>query len=587
MLVAAPSPEASRLDREPGSFRFVWGVWALMTALALGFVGWFGTNIPVWDDENLVPEVAGSAPITVSWLWSQCNEHRIPLPKLILVLADRAAGRDFRAGMVLSVVALAVLAALLLILMDRLPGGLHAADAFFPILLLHWGHATNLLWSFQFSVILPTLLTTSFLLPMVGRRGRLGGNGIIGAGLALTCLPLCGGHGLIFVPPLACWLVGLAVLEWRANVAGSRRRASLMILATVPATLLTAWYFRGFRAGTYPEPPGGLADRLRAALQFVTGGVGVPSEWGWPISGLLTLGLALVVLASLTRAWIKVRGDRTRIFGLLMFLGGVAILALAVGWNRGWAGDLAGFQRRYVVMATPFWCWLVVAARLAAPRVWGQVMTNILFALICCLAWPNTELGWNHARDQREQARSLTNDIRGGMPPFRLIRRHTPYLHPSHDRASALLPILRAGAIGPFAGLTPNPSFREISIPLEPTSLSLVNWEAGGLARVTGVDPKITFTWKAPRDVAGIRIDYDHANPSGSPARFQMSWGNGDSRGADESRRYSNWNLPTGSNLTTTIWLDATIDRIQIQPDNQPGTFRIKKLSLLIPEASR
>ena len=33
-----------------------------------------------------IPQLIGVQPITATWLWEQHNEHRIPLPKLILVV---------------------------------------------------------------------------------------------------------------------------------------------------------------------------------------------------------------------------------------------------------------------------------------------------------------------------------------------------------------------------------------------------------------------------------------------------------------------------------------------------------------------
>ncbi len=576
---------AGGVDREVGATLFVWGVWGMMTLGAVVFVARYGTNVPVWDDENIVPVLAGAQPITWSWLWEQCNEHRIALPKLILVWADRAMGRDVRAGMFLSVAALSALAAGLLALVGRFRGGPSAADAVFPILLLHPGHATNLLWSIQFAFVLPTVLATAFLIPIAGRLGRPGVKTACGAGLALVCLALSGGNGLVFVPPLGFWLVGLAWLEARSPTPGGRRRAAGIALASVPGFVVAGLYFQGWRRGVYPEAPGGITDRLRTALQFLTGGLGAPTEWGWPGSGVATAGAGVGAVVLLARAWWVRPGERTRIFGLVALLAGLLALALAVGWGRGWAGDRAGFQGRYVTLATPFWCWLAVTTRLYAPLAGGRVVAHGFFGLVCCLAWPNTEVGLRHGREATRNARSLTQDIQDGKPPYQLIRQHTPYLYPSHDGASRLLPIMRAGKIGPFAGLRDDPPFREVALPVDPVGSSLVRWD-GATAQITGVDPQITFALPKPRYVAGIRLDYSHANPQGGPARFQLAWKNSSDRGYGEDRRYANWNLPTGTDQRTTIWIDAVIDRFRVQPDNQPGSFRFGGITLLIPETA-
>ena len=95
---------------EPGALTFVWCGWAVMTALAVVFVARYGPNLPVWDDFEVYDVVAGGHPMTMEWLWSLHNEHRVPLPKLILLLLYRLFRNDLRAGMFLSVLALATVA---------------------------------------------------------------------------------------------------------------------------------------------------------------------------------------------------------------------------------------------------------------------------------------------------------------------------------------------------------------------------------------------------------------------------------------------------------------------------------------------
>ena len=320
---------------EPGGWGFVWLVWGLMTVLAVGFVTRYGTEVPIWDDENLVPVVVGAQPVTPAWLWAQANEHRLPLPKLILLGADRLAGNDIRAGMFLSVATLAVLAAALVALLGQFRGGSQAADAVIPILLLHPGHATNLLWSIQFAFVLPTALATGCLIAIAGRAGRPGVGLAWGMGLILACLPLSSANGLIYVPALAAWLLGSAIREARSKRTGCRRRAFLIASAAVPGLALAGLYFWGFQPGVHPESRGGLADLVRTATQFLAGGIGMPAAWFWPWSGVLTAGLLAISLIWLVTAWMKRPEEQPRIFGLLAFLAGILSVALAVGWGRG------------------------------------------------------------------------------------------------------------------------------------------------------------------------------------------------------------------------------------------------------------
>ena len=81
----------------------VWTVWATMLAAALLLVARFGNNVPSWDEWDMVPTLTGHQPVTAEWLWSQHNEHRVPLPRLVLLAINRLGGPDFRIGQYLNV----------------------------------------------------------------------------------------------------------------------------------------------------------------------------------------------------------------------------------------------------------------------------------------------------------------------------------------------------------------------------------------------------------------------------------------------------------------------------------------------------
>src|SRR5205823_2555287 len=137
---------------------------------ALAFVGRYGPDVPIGDDYDLVPALSGARPIAADWLWSQHNEHRIPLPRLVLLASYRLSGYDFRAGMFVNVVLLAALAAGLIAAARGLRGATWYSDAFFALALLHGGHHANLLWSFQVAFVLATALAGAILL-LIARGG--------------------------------------------------------------------------------------------------------------------------------------------------------------------------------------------------------------------------------------------------------------------------------------------------------------------------------------------------------------------------------------------------------------------------------
>ena len=90
-----------------------------MTILAFAFVAKYGPNLPLWDDFDMVDVMVGSQRVTLDWLWSLHNEHRVPLPKLVLLLLYRLTRNDFRAGMYFNVAVLAALAAASIVIAGR------------------------------------------------------------------------------------------------------------------------------------------------------------------------------------------------------------------------------------------------------------------------------------------------------------------------------------------------------------------------------------------------------------------------------------------------------------------------------------
>src|SRR5215467_3770536 len=127
----------------------VWGTWSVMLVAALFLVGHYGSNVPSWDDWDMVPTLTGTQPITASWLWSQHNEHRVPVLRLVLLGLHRITAINFRTPMFFNVLALGALGFAMIRAAQRLRGWISYSDAFFPLLLLHWGQAPTFLWGWQ------------------------------------------------------------------------------------------------------------------------------------------------------------------------------------------------------------------------------------------------------------------------------------------------------------------------------------------------------------------------------------------------------------------------------------------------------
>ena len=140
--------------------------------LALVYLVKFSSPLPCFDDWTLVPVLTGARPLTPAYLWEPFNEHREPLPKLVLNALGRLSGFDFRAGMFLNVLLLAGLAAAMLRTARRLRGSCHFADAFFPLVVLSLAQWECFLMQFALNLVCSTVCAGVFLVELAGRSTR-------------------------------------------------------------------------------------------------------------------------------------------------------------------------------------------------------------------------------------------------------------------------------------------------------------------------------------------------------------------------------------------------------------------------------
>src|SRR5262245_23220343 len=127
--------------------RLLFAVWAGLTLVTAGFILRFGHDAPWAVEWEFVPALVGDEP-AIPWLWTQHNEHRLPLHRLVYLGLFHLT-LDFRTGMLVQVAVLSGLAWGLMRVSATLRGRPAWADAFFPLALLHPGHAENWLMGYQ------------------------------------------------------------------------------------------------------------------------------------------------------------------------------------------------------------------------------------------------------------------------------------------------------------------------------------------------------------------------------------------------------------------------------------------------------
>lgn len=593
-----------------------------MTLAAFGYVWRFGSDVPFWDEWNLIDALTGAQPVTLQWLWSPHNGHRIPFPRLVLLGLYKISGADFRVGMYFNVLALAAAAAALIWASGRMRGKLSLADAVFPLLLLHWGHYENLLWSWQVTQLVPVAAVCGVLV-VVSSYGFAPNPGLAAlAAAGVLTLPLSGVPGLAYTPALVGWLSVTGAVAYRAG----RRRSAIAIWVVSAVTLiLVALYFQGYTSNTGFILFGKPRAVLKTGVKFATGGLG-PVAWKlWPASGAATM----VILSGTAAAiiWTSVRRDLTphRVKALLLFLVGASCLVAAFATGR----TGTSFVSRYFALATPLWCAVFLAWSVCVRPAIARLAQMSLLAILILSAPLNASVGLRYARDYHRRMEAFRADLLRGASSEELVAHHVADLCPVawsgfagaglhqqwgnqpwdsgfpitntmsfHEWIGASLRKLHDAKIGGYARMdVEERRMREIA-PSRETGFTISR-----AVKTNGTDDQaetaVLLTPDRPLYVAGVRIRRPAGSDYVSPDDV---WGHGDLKG-----RWVQvfWRMPGESAYTApnryvflwnpgkeeqTVWIFRLVDQIALHVGDRDVQRRLGPddlpLTVLVPAES-
>ncbi len=317
---------------------FVWAVWLTLLLIDLLVLAKFGRKIPIFEDWLLVPPLTGNEPNLAGWLWEQNNEHRIPVPRLILLGLLKLTGGDWRTGMLFDIILLSLLSVALILVARRLrKGRTILADALFPIVLLSLGNWENLYWNWQVTFILPLALTCALLLIIVTIEKEFRPISMIAAGVVLILLPLNGANGLLWLPSSLLYFTYYGARCWLGSPRGSstHRAAGFLLAAIVISVVITALYFVGLTRPGWSTNPGILLI-IDATLQILALGIGPVARSARIPAIAITVLIFIPTTMILARAAYRFLGSKEemRVIGLLAFLGNGMLFAIAIGYGR-------------------------------------------------------------------------------------------------------------------------------------------------------------------------------------------------------------------------------------------------------------
>ena len=573
--------------RGNGVTLFVWGVWALMFLVALAFVATYGANVPYGDDWwNWLPPLHNGQPITLSWLWARHGvntEHRYPLQKLLLVGLYRITG-DVRGAMVFDVLILAALAFALILAARRVRGRSSYADAFIPLVLLNLGHAASLLWAMMLCNIVPIVLIGVLLAIVVTGYPRPGLGAAILAGGCLVLLPLFGGLGVVVLPALALWLSFVALVHWRAGGLHSGRESLLILGMTVSALLLVLLYLNGMYSPldkTAHTQRLGPVVILRSycrlmGMEVFGGAISSFPRWGRAAGQFAGTALCLVSIVPLVPVLFRRTAERPRALGLLAIQGAMIGLALAMSLRRATRSAM-----QYEMFFVPGLLALYFTWMLYGPPRIRRFMTAALFLGQLVLALLDFQHGVSLGKGHKYRMAAFERDLRSGMPTYMLLGRYSKHIQFTR---TDLEDAQRTG-FGIFGSLQGDPEFREVPLPLEPTTVHDMAWD-DGRARPIGDDPYLILKLPEARFIGGLRLEYSHEfPPRGGPEPFRISCKQDDSDHFTSARtRITRFHClgPGKENITT--WIGARVQQFRIRPTalfpTQPSIFAPTGLEL-------
>jgi hypothetical protein len=348
---------------------------ALFAALAAYTVARAALRFPYSDDFDLaVDKTPGWA-----WLWAQHNEHRIPLPKLLLVACARHG--DFRVGVWLSLALMTAAAAWLVVRLGRrLDGGARlAVCVLVPAVLLN---PANNAWRWDVELQFVTcaaLVLVAFVHALDARRA---GDAILFA-VASLLLPLTGGNGLV----LSGATIAAALVLARDRGLAAPTRA-IFVAGAVLTLAVDLAYLHGYHAPAQHDAfrAGSLAQLADVAAHLAVAPLGSLAERA-AVPVAIVLGIVAAAIA------VAVSAARTprRLVLAIFFAGNLAVL-VAIAWARAGRGWIVGLEAHYASLVAPAYCVGIVAfaSTAIAARARRAVLVVGALAAAMCLAYVPT-----------------------------------------------------------------------------------------------------------------------------------------------------------------------------------------------------
>lgn len=598
-----PIEDDSRLSDMPARV-FIWTVWAVLFAIALRFVWACAPTAPCGDDYNaVIPLVSGQVPLTPGALWVQVNEHRLPLPRLLLVGLARVSRGQFWLENLVNVLLLGSVAALAIRAVRRLRGRSDCADAFLPLVLLHLGHAECLTFRMTLNHVLPAVLSILVLL-VIASGQPLARHRLVLIGGLLLPLPLCGANGLPVVLAGALWLV-LNIVQHRvgwakedggnpAALPGGAKVLSLLLAGL--ALGLLCFYFVGYQRPPHHPLPSGWRHLCDSAGLVLTRAL-IPDPHLLPAFILLVMpGILMTSIACAGHCWLSRPAERSPSMGLLLFLGAMTVVALGIGLGRAALSAPALGVSRYGTVMVP----LLVAVYMTwvkySPRILRAMACSALFALVCMTITTQYHAGRALGNINRQWSDEFLSQLQNGNDPVGVAERFAGKLYPHMTSLRTVNGLQQLQELGwkPYAALkismphaTADNAARSVLAELKLDAVNNMTWQDNKGA-ASGADPFVVLRLPEPQLVKSVIVEATLLRDPPAPATLELFWklhGRNDFNAVERTAR-----MPvqaSANKQSFSFRVDDTIDRLRLDPDEPPCTFILHDVKISAGETIR
>ena len=482
------------------------GVITIGLALYLVVISY--SSLPYWDGWTEIFAAKDGNPLSLSSLWRQHNEHRMPIPKLFL-LADL---RWFNARQVFLLASIFVIQFLQLLLLAwsmRALGGWRGAlwrtgvgmAAFCVFCPSQW---ENLTWGFQVCFVLPGLFATVSLIGLLlywkSSQEPLGKAAANWKYLALSIAAALG----------ATWSLSNGNLLWPLLVAAAlllRFRIAAVLSYVLAGALSTVVYLFNYDHPTY------VVNSVRSpvgTIKYLLAYFG--SSWPgyhFRLAEVIGLGGLVAFLLLLARLPVYARSRQTFDFQLVLIAAFCFATGVVTSLGRSPLGVDQAFTSRYQTVSLLFWCSLGLLSLQSAFSMRRLGNVAVLLAQMVVLAL--MLVGARHSGTSLMQARkhgfalnAAAMSLATNVPDSQQLKLAFWNL----DYLLTLRPYMRQERLSVFA----EPDSSLLGKPLESAFALISSNECMGEVESTVPMPGVA-EGLAPLRITGWAWDYNHPQP--------------------------------------------------------------------------